>query len=184
MAHLCPWWFGYALVNPLRRLVQSPRTVLEPFVKEGMLVLEPGCGMGYFTVELARLVGPSGRVVAVDLQPRMLAGLKRRLRRAGLADRVEPRSASATSLGVDDLAGRVDLALAFYFVHEVPDQARLFEELARALKPPGRVLVAEPPWHVPAASFARSLEAAAGAGLTVVDRPRIGRNRTAVFGRS
>lgn len=79
-----PWWLGYLLVSPLRRLSQNPGKVLAPYVREGMTVLEPGRGMGFFTLELARLVGPSGRVVAVDIQPRMLAGLRRRAARAGL----------------------------------------------------------------------------------------------------
>jgi tRNA A58 N-methylase Trm61 len=50
------------LVNPLRRLVHAPLALLRPYVKEGMTVLEPGPGMGFFTLDLARLVGPTGRV--------------------------------------------------------------------------------------------------------------------------
>lgn len=72
--HVCPWWLGYWLVSPLRRLWEHPVRMLGPFVREGMLVLEPGCGMGFFTLDLARMVGPRGRVVAVDVQERMLAG--------------------------------------------------------------------------------------------------------------
>jgi len=88
---VCPWWLGYLLVSPVRRLVQDPRKVLAPYVREGMTVLEPGPGMGFFTLELARLVGPSGRVVALDIQPRMLAGLSRRIARAGLLERLGGR---------------------------------------------------------------------------------------------
>ena len=85
MAHrVCPWWIGYFLASPLRKLRQDPHAVLSPFVREGMVVLEPGPGMGFFTLELARLVGPRGRVVAVDVQARMLSGLRRRARRAKL----------------------------------------------------------------------------------------------------
>src|ERR1022692_3696772 len=54
-----------------------PAKILAPYVCEGMTVLEPGPGMGFFTLELARRVGASGRVVAVDIQPRMLDRLKR-----------------------------------------------------------------------------------------------------------
>ena len=50
-----------------------------------MTVLEPGPGMGFFTLELARIVGPEGRVVAVDVQPKMVEGLQKRARRAGLS---------------------------------------------------------------------------------------------------
>ncbi len=99
MAHTCPWWFGYFLLNPLRRLAQGPTRVLGPFVWPGMLVVEPGCGMGFFTIDLAPMVGPHGRVVAVDLQEEMLAGLRRRATRAGLERRIDIRLADSARHG-------------------------------------------------------------------------------------
>ena len=86
MTPVCPWWLGPLLANPLRRLVQDPAAILAPHVREGMTVLEPGCGMGFFSLPLARLVGPGGRVVCVDLQRKMIEGLRRRAKRAGLLD--------------------------------------------------------------------------------------------------
>lgn len=86
--HVCPWWLGYLLASPIRRLLHDPREILSPHVREGMTVLEPGPGMGFFTLELLRLTGPSGRVVVVEIQPRMLAVLKRRAAKAGLLDRL------------------------------------------------------------------------------------------------
>jgi len=166
---VCPWWLGYVLVNPIRRLFEHPRRLLEPLVREGMTVLEPGCGMGYFTLEAARLVGPSGKVVALDLQKKMINGLKRRLRRAHLSDRVDARVVPADTLAIPDLEGEVDMALALYFVHEAPDAFRLFRELARALKPGGRILFVEPRGHVSEAAFRKSLEAAQAAGLQAAD---------------
>ena len=65
---VCPWWLGYWLVNPLRRFLEDPGSLYGELIREGMTVLEPGCGMGYFTLDLARRVGPSGRVVALDVQ--------------------------------------------------------------------------------------------------------------------
>jgi ubiquinone/menaquinone biosynthesis C-methylase UbiE len=107
MSHrVCPWWLGYLLASPVRRLLHDPARILAPHVREGMAVLEPGPGMGFFTLELARRVGPSGRVVAIDVQPRMLAGLRRRAARASLERRIETRQARPDSLGVEDLAGR------------------------------------------------------------------------------
>jgi predicted methyltransferase len=57
---------------------QEPRSILETHVERGATVLEAGPGMGSFTLELARLVGPAGRVVAVALQPKMLEALRKR----------------------------------------------------------------------------------------------------------
>ena len=132
---VCPWWLGYLLASPLRRLVQDPQKVLAPYVREGMTVLEPGPGMGFFTLALARLVGPSGRVVAVDIQPRMLASLKRRAARGSLLERIDARWAAPNTLRIADLAGAVDLTLAFAMVHELPAVEAFFAELAMASKP-------------------------------------------------
>jgi ubiquinone/menaquinone biosynthesis C-methylase UbiE len=179
--HVCPWWLGWILANPLRRLLQDPSAIVAPLVRAGMTVLEPGPGVGYFTVELARAVGPIGRVVAVDLQPRMLSSLRRRVERAGLAGRVEARQAHAEGLGVEDLAGKVDLVFAFAVVHELADQARFFTEVARLLTPGGRVLVVEPAGHVGAEAFEATLRIAERAGLARAPGPVVARSRTAVL---
>ena len=182
MSHgACPWWLGYLLASPVRKLLQDPARILAPYVREGQTVLEPGPGMGFFTLELARRVGPGGRVVAVDIQERMLAGLLRRARRAGLADRIEARLATAGSLGIGDLAGRVDLVVAFAVLHEMQDVGRIFAELRRALAPAGRVLVAEPAGHVSEADFEATLAAASRAGFRHEPGPPTARSLTAVL---
>jgi ubiquinone/menaquinone biosynthesis C-methylase UbiE len=178
---VCPWWLGPLLASPLRRLWENPRRILAPHVRPGMTVLEPGPGMGFFTLELARLVGPAGRVVAVDVQPRMIDGLRQRAKRAGLASTIETRLARGEELGVADLAGRVDLVVALSVVHELPDPARFFEQVRRALKPAGRILVTEPRGHVGEAAFAETLRAAEAAGLARVEPPAVAGGRTALL---
>ena len=134
MAHtVCPWWIGYLLASPLRRLAYHPAKILSPYVRQGMTVLEPGPGMGFFTLELARLTGATGRVVAVDIQRKMLDSLKRRAARAGLLDRLDIRLAQPDSLGVADLAGAVDFVLAFAMVHEIPSAGAFFAEAAQEI---------------------------------------------------
>ena len=184
MAHACPWWIGYLLASPIRRLWHDPHEILAPHVTDGMTVLEPGPGMGFFTLELARLVGAAGRVVAVDTQPRMLAVLGRRAAKRGLLDRIETRQATAEGLGIADLAGRVDFALAFAMVHEVSDRDRFFAEVAAALKPAGRVLLAEPRGHVTDALFGKETQVAAAHGLKVESRPTIRSSRAAVLAKA
>jgi SAM-dependent methyltransferase len=137
--------------------------------------------MGFFTLELARRVGPKGRVVAVDIQPKMLASLERRADRAGVRNRVETRIAAPDSLGLADLAGQADFALAFAMVHELPNAARFFEELSAAMKPGGSVLLVEPPGHVKVDKFEDELSLAAKAGLKLADRPKVGRNHAALL---
>ena len=144
--HLCPWWFTWTFDNPLRRWLHDPVTLMEPHVVPGSRIADVGCGMGHFTVALAQLAGPAGRVQAIDRQPRQLRVVERRCRRAGVADRVTCVEATADSLG---LVAPVDFVLAFWMVHEVDDQARFFEQLKAATEPGARVLVAEPMFHVP-----------------------------------
>lgn len=180
--HVCPWWLGYALASPLRRIGQEPASILAPWVSQGMIVLEPGCGMGFFSIPLARLVGASGRVVCVDLQAKMLAGMERRARRAGLSNRIEARQCAADSLKVEDLDGTVDLALAFAVAHEVPNPDRFFGELHAALKPGGRLLLAEPT-HVSAEQFDRTLQRAAACGFGPPAPVAIRRSRAVVMER-
>jgi len=180
---VCPWWLGYFLASPLRRLVHDPRAIVSPWVKEGMTVLEPGPGMGFFTLELARLVGPTGRVVAVDVQLDMLEGLIRRARRADLKDRIETREAKGQDLGVDDLTGSVDFVLAFAVVHEMPSLDAFLGQTFRALKQGGRMLVAEPKHHVSESAMMRTIAAAEAVGFSREATPSVRGSRSALLGR-
>ncbi len=137
--------------------------------------------MGFFTLELARRVGPKGRVLAVELQPKMLEGLAKRAAKAGLAARIELRSPKGERLGLEDYARKVDSALAFAMVHEVSNPAALFADIHDALKPGGKLLFAEPAGHVRAEAFEVSLGQARDTGLAVVSRPAIWRSRAAVL---
>ena len=169
--HTCPPWLGYLLISPLRRWLENPRAYLNPHVRPGMRVLEPGPGMGFFTLELARLVGPAGRVVAVDLQPKMIEVLRRRAQRAGLADRIEARCCPPGGLGLGDLASSIDLAVVIHMLHEVGDPDAFLREVHAALKPGGAMFVVEPRGHVSAAGFQAELARATAAGFAVAERP-------------
>jgi ubiquinone/menaquinone biosynthesis C-methylase UbiE len=167
MTHrFCPWWLGNLLASPLRLLMANPRKLLAPYVHEGMTVLESGPGMGFFTLALARLVGASGRVVALEIQSKMLDGLKRRLAKAGLLERVNIRLIQPDSMRLAESAGSVDFALAFAVVHEMPSASSFFVELSRSLKPGGSILFAEPAGHVKAALWMRNWKPPAKPGLS------------------
>lgn len=179
--HVCPWWLGPLLVSPLRRLFESPERLLSPHVKPGMTVLEPGCGMGYFSLPLARLVGPDGKVICVDVQPRMIEGLRRRARRAGLLDRIEARVCTSGDLGLSAWSGRIDLAVAIHTVHEVGDEGAFLGQVAAALRPGGTLLILELRGHVGRDAFEATLRTAAGLGLVEKDRPAARRKLAALL---
>ena len=176
--HTCPWWFGYTFDNPLRPLVHPPEHVLGGLVQEGETVADIGCGGGHFTLGLAGLVGTGGRVVAVDLQKKMLARARARAERLGLDGAIDFRPCEQDHLGLKET---LDFVLAFWMVHEVSDQKRFFSEILLALKPSGRLLVAEPKVHVTASRFQSTLGVARESGFTVSSRPRVRFSRAVIL---
>ena len=178
MPHVCPWWGGYFLDNPIRRLLHRPEQILAPFVRPGMTVLDFGCGMGLFSLAAAGLVGEQGRVIAVDLQPQMLVALGRRAAKAGLKDRIRLHRSEPDRIG---LAEPCDLVLAFWSAHEVPDPEQLFIDIRACLVPEGAFLIAEPIGHVTAEKFAAMLNRAQQLGFRHRESPRIRWSHTAVL---
>jgi 2-polyprenyl-3-methyl-5-hydroxy-6-metoxy-1,4-benzoquinol methylase len=181
---ICPWWLGYVLAAPMRKLVQNPAKILAPFVKKGNTALDAGSAMGFFSLPMAHLVGDTGRVVCVDLQEKMIRGLKKRAVRDGFEKRMEFRVCTPLSLCIDDLAGKVDFALAFAVVHEVPDTARFIREIHSALRMNGAFLLSEPTGHVTKESFAKTLDLAQEIGFRVVRFPVIRRSHSAILTKS
>jgi ubiquinone/menaquinone biosynthesis C-methylase UbiE len=179
--HVCPPWLGHLIALAPRRLVHNPLRLFGPFVSEGMTVLEPGPGVGFFTIDLARLVGPTGKVVAVDVQPAMIEALRRRAEKAGLLGRIDLRHVESDRMGLGDLEAKVGFAMAFAMVHEVPDASQFFAEVAAALRPDGKLLLAEPIMHVNRKAFTQTIAKAEGAGFSVESRPAIRLSHAAVL---
>jgi ubiquinone/menaquinone biosynthesis C-methylase UbiE len=183
MAHVCPWWFVRTFDNRIRRMAHDPEEIFGAVVHRGMRVVDVGCGAGFNTEGLARLVGPEGLVAAVDLQPRMLAMTRRRLERSGFSARAEFIQSTANDLGLGTQR-RFGFATAFWMVHEVPDVERLFEQLRLALEDRACLLVSEPKLHVSGRAFEASVRAALDAGFKERDRPEIALSRSVLLVRS
>ncbi|MFW6297861.1 MAG: class I SAM-dependent methyltransferase [Desulfosalsimonas sp.] len=179
--HVCPFWIGYLLASPIRRIFQNPAAMLAPYALPGMRILDIGCAMGFFSLPLARMVGAEGRVICLDIQQKMLDACMRRAGRKNLDDRMEARLCRPGSLDVADLYGRIDFALAFAVVHEADNPFGLFSEISDVLKPGGRVLVAEPKGHVSRASFENYIATAESNRLDFSEEPKISLCRAAVF---
>ena len=179
--HTCPWWFAYTFDNPLRGLVHDPSAILGDLVRPGDRVVDLGCGLGFFTLALARLVGAEGTVVAVDLQREMLRRTKRRAERHGLAGRVELHQCAPDRIGVEGVA---DFVLAFWMVHEVSDRESFLTETWSLLRPAGHLLIAEPRGHVPESFFAKTVECARKAGFQTGPGPAVRFSRAVLCSKS
>ena len=181
---VCPWWLGYLLVSPLRRLLNDPKTILTPYVKKGMNILEIGSGMGFFTLLLAEMAGEFGKIISIDLQEKMLCGLRKRATKAGLENRIETRLCVQNSLNINDLANKVDFALVFAVIHEVPDKERMLSEISRAMKQDGKLLIADPKGHETEKNFNETIAMAQVAGFQVLERPLITRSYAVLLKKS
>lgn len=175
---VCPWWFIRTFDNPLRRIVHRPDEILHDMIRPGDQCLDIGCGYGYFTIPMARLAGASGSVTAADLQRQMLAGVKRRAEKAGLLERIRLHLVESSPL---PFKGEFDFALAFWMIHEAPDQENLLDQIHLSLKPGGRFLLVEPKGHVKEDAFAQTVGVARSAGFSETCRLTIAFSRAVLM---
>ena len=170
MAHVCSHKFVWTFDNFLRPLIHKPDRIFGPYVKAGMQVLDAGCGAGFATIAMARLVGDSGKVVSVDVQREMLAKVRQRSEHAGLEHRIQTHLCQSADLGIE---GRFDFINAFYMVHEVPDTEAFLSQIYGLLRADGNVLIVEPKFHVSGSTFGGMLQTAEKIGFIAFSRPSI-----------
>ncbi|MFH0919207.1 MAG: class I SAM-dependent methyltransferase [Fibrobacterota bacterium] len=168
--HVCPWCCCFTFDNIFRRLVQDPMKIMGAYIKPGDTILDIGPGQGYFSIPMARMAGETGRVIAVDIQKKMLDALIARAGKAGLAERISPKLVTGTEYG---LKSEVDFALAFWMVHEVPDKNALLQSIHTAMKDKALFLIAEPLLHVTNRMMEETIAVAQTVGFKVEDRPKI-----------
>ncbi len=166
--HVCPHKFAFMLDNWLRRIVQNPKRIVGEYLKAGDHVLDVGCGPGYFSIEMAKLVGESGKVIAADLQPQMLERVEKKAGKHKVQQRMEFHQCHATGIG---LKKKVDFILAFYMIHETGDSKAFLAEMKQLLNPGGKILIVEPKMHVTRELFESILDEAKEAGLKVAAFP-------------
>lgn len=167
---VCPVKRAGLLDNKIRRWLQNPVKILKPYVKEGMTVLDIGCGPGFFSIEMAGMVGKSGRVIASDLQEGMLQKLENKIKGTAFQEQIRLHRSEKNRIGVSE---KVDFILAFYVVHELPDKEKFFNEIRAILKPDGQVLLVEPSFHVSKKAFEETIRKAEKAGLRPLQGPKV-----------
>jgi ubiquinone/menaquinone biosynthesis C-methylase UbiE len=165
------------LDNSFRRLFQNPYKILSHYITEGMTVLDYGCGNGFFTIPLSHMVGLKGKVYAVDIQQEMLEKLIVKLSKTDIKNVVPVLK------GTDKLnfVEKIDLAIAIYVVHEVPDQKEFFNEIYSVLNPSGKIIVNEPNIIVNQKQFNKTIEYAVQSGFVELKPLNILMSKSRVF---
>ena len=176
---LCPVERTGGLDNRIRKLLQNPQKILGNYVKDGMTVLDLGCGPGFFSVEMAKIVGGFGRVIASDLQKGMLQKLKIKIQGTEIEKRIRLHKCEEDKIGVSE---KVDFIVAFYMVHEVPNQKEFLEEIKSILTPNGQVLIVEPKlFHVSKGAFEETIRKAKEIGFEPIEKPKVFLSRAVIL---
>jgi ubiquinone/menaquinone biosynthesis C-methylase UbiE len=175
---VCPVENAGGLDNSVRRLLQNPYKILKPFIHKGMTVLDLGCGPGFFSIEIAKMLEDSGKVIAADLQDGMLDKVISKIKGTELEQRIIIHKCGKQEIGLNE---KVDFILAFYMVHEVPNQERLFEELKSLLDTNGKIYIIEPKFHVSKKQFEDMMGKIKELGFEILDRPKVFFSRTALI---
>jgi ubiquinone/menaquinone biosynthesis C-methylase UbiE len=173
-SRVCPVELAGGLDNSIRRSLQNPQKILKPYIKEEMTVLDFGCGPGFFTIEIAKMLGGGGKVIAADLQDGMLEKVKNKVKGTRLEQIIHLHKCESDKISVTE---KVDFILCFYVVHEVPDKKRLFDEFNNLLKTNGKILIIEPNFHVSKNAFNDMLGIMENSGLKIIERPKSFMNR-------
>jgi len=175
---VCPIERAGSLDNKIRRWLQNPRKILSPYIEEGMTVLDVGCGPGFFSIDMAQMVGKSGRVIASDLQEGMLQKVREKIKATELEARITLHKCEDNKIGVLE---HVDFVLLFYMVHEVLNKKKFFNEIETILKPDGQILIVEPPFHVSKSAFEETISKAREVGFTDSFGPNVLFSKTVIL---
>ena len=167
---VCSANHAFALDNFFRRLIQNPEKITGAYINKGDTIIDIGCGPGFFSTAMARMTGSGGRVIAVDLQNKMLEKVERKAQKLGLTGQMSFHKCAQDQLGFQEDV-KADFILAYYMVHETPDHDLFFMQVKKHLKSSGNFLIVEPPFHVGRKKFQEITDSAIRAGFKVADKP-------------
>ena len=167
---VCSHTHSFFLDNIFRRLLQNPEKIVGEYLKEGDLAIDLGCGPGYFSIDMAKMVGGSGKVFAVDLQKEMLEKARKKAKVLSLEVRMVFHNCPQDRIGLSEDI-KADFILAFYMVHETPDPEKFLSEVKTLLKKQGKFLLVEPAFHVSKKQFQEIARTAEKIGFKPLGSP-------------
>lgn len=167
-----------ALENRLRLLLQNPGRILKGYIHPGMTVLDLGCGTGYFSLEIAKLLEKRGKVIAADVQKGMLEVLIHKSGYSELQNQIQIHNNLENKL---NLTEKVDFILAFYAFHEMKYLDSIIFELQELLTNETKVFISEQKFHVSKYTFNTIVQKMENIGLEIWKRPSIFLSRTVIM---
>ena len=136
-----PQFLANLIDNPLRRRIQPPGEMpIRHGIKPGMTVLEVGPGNGRYTIETARQIGSRGKLVTIDIEPKMIERVRQRAQTEGMTN-LEAKVADVYKLPFED--GTLDAIYMITVISEIPEPERAMREFYRVLSPSGTLAFSE-----------------------------------------
>jgi ubiquinone/menaquinone biosynthesis C-methylase UbiE len=158
------------LESKLRKKIQNPKKFLEKYIKKDMKILDFGCGPGIFSIELAKIIGPKGKVIAADLQEEMLNQLRIKLENNPLKKKIRLHKCEKDKINLKE---KIDFVFAFYVIHELSNKKSFFDEISKITKKNSKLFIVEPRFHVSKENFEKTIKMAEKAGFKIIEKPKI-----------
>jgi len=174
---VCPLVMAGVLDSRFRKLFHNPNKIVKPYIKKGITALDIGCGPGVFSIEIAKLLEGTGKVISVDMQEGMLEIFREKIKGTPYEQNIVLHKCTQTKIGLKE---RVDFVLMFYMVHEVPDKESFFSEVLPLVNKNGLLMIVEPKL-IPKNIFKKILDGIKEQGFEVYDTPKIPLSRGAVL---
>ncbi len=152
-----------------RRILQNPFKILDPYINQGMRIIDLGCGTGYFAIPMAKMTGKDGSVLALDIQTEMLDILQENIDYSD-SHNVYPINLSNESMPTNYEA---DFILAAYVMHELPNQDFWIQQLYQNLKCGGYLFILEPNFVVSKSNFQKTVELLLTNGFELISTPKV-----------
>jgi|WetSurMetagenome_2_1015567.scaffolds.fasta_scaffold34864_1 ubiquinone/menaquinone biosynthesis C-methylase UbiE len=175
---VCPSSKYPKLESKFRKFIHNPQKIFSKYIKPGGSAIDIGCGPGFFTIELAKLVGEKGTVIGTDIQDEAITIINNKIKNTPLEKVVKAVKSSPESIGVTE---KLDFILNFYVLHEVKNMKKFIEEIKFMMKPESIYMLVEPKGHVNKNEFAEELDIIKNTGFKLIESPKVFFSRTAVF---
>lgn len=176
--HLCPWQLMWLFDNRFRTKIHPGKSIFSPYVSKGDTVLDLGCGIGGMSLELAKIVGPEGTVVAADIQQGALDKVESRAEANGLGNIIQTKLLNESENSFDH---DFSFILCFWSAHESINPSRTIKNTYPILSSNGIFMLIEPLLHVSETEFKSQIQSAISVGYHPIAIPDISISQAMVF---